>query len=68
MDSKTKAEYRITPGWHSIDERMQTNAENHITLSVQKQNERAVTDIILCTALVSPGLFSMIFIHVKGGH
>ncbi len=29
MDSKTKAEYRITPGWHSIDERMQTNAEHH---------------------------------------
>ncbi len=28
MDSKTKAEYRITPGWHSIDEQMQTNAEH----------------------------------------
>ncbi len=23
MDSKTKAEYCITPGWHSIDERIQ---------------------------------------------
>ncbi len=29
MDSKTKAEYRVTPGWHSIDERMQTNPECH---------------------------------------
>ncbi len=65
MDSKTKAEYRKTPGWHSIDERMQTNAEHrNLLLSVQKQSQRAVTDVILCSALVSSGLFSMILIHM----
>ncbi len=30
MGSKTKAEYRITPGWHSIDEWMQLNAEHRL--------------------------------------
>ncbi len=50
MDSKTKAECSITPGWHRIDEEMQTNAE-HRNLSAPKQNQRAVTYVILCSAL-----------------
>ncbi len=40
MDSKTKAEYRITPGWHSIDERMQTNAEHSNFEHSKTINER----------------------------
>ncbi len=64
MDSKTKAEYRITPGWHSIDEWMQTNAE-HRELSKTKSKSG---NWCYTSALVSPGLFSMILIHVKGGH
>ncbi len=59
MDRKTKAEYRITPVWHSIDKQMQKNAEHH-NLIWAKQNQRVVTDVILCSALVSPGLLSMI--------
>ncbi len=40
MDSKKKAEYRITPGWHSIDERMQTNAEHLLWAFQNKTKER----------------------------
>ncbi len=52
MDSKTKAECNITPGWHRIDEEMQTNAE-HRNLSNSKSSN-------VCYTVFCPGLFSTI--------
>ncbi len=34
-----------------------------LNLSIPKQNQRAVTDVMLCSALLFPGLLSMILKH-----